>query len=111
MKKEQGEIFCSNCASIVDEEADSCKECGSDLEKGVIQVNICPVCGCPRESKDEYNQFKENLLDESISIEELQWIFSVMDNLLEDLPEEKVEEFAQSENFELYKRVLDTFDV
>lgn len=111
MRSESGDIFCSNCANLLDEETTECDNCGESLEDEVQDVKICPVCGCPLESGDQHDAFKEQLLQEEITIEELQWILTVLDNLLSDLPEEKIEEFAQSENFELYQKVLDAFEV
>ena len=38
--------------------------------------------------------------------EEIKSVLSYMDQLLENLPEEKITEFAQSEQFELYKKLF-----
>lgn len=108
---EKGEYFCSRCADTIDKDAEKCSECGNQLKDQIIEVRICPLCGCPVKSEEEYEKFKEKILEEPISMEELRWILSVLDNLLKDLPKDKIEEFAQSENFELYKKILDTFDV
>jgi len=37
---------------------------------------------------------------------ELKNVLSYMDHLLESLPEEKIEEFAQSEYFDKYKKIF-----
>lgn len=111
MRNRDGKIFCSNCAETAEEDADSCEGCDEFFDEEIGDVRICPVCGCPLESDDEYEAFKEEILDEKIGIDEVQWILTVLDKMLEDLPEEKVEEFAESDNFELYERVLDAFDV
>lgn len=104
-------IFCSNCARKVEKEAESCEGCNEFFENELTEVRICPTCGCPLETEDEYEQFKEDILGENIDIDEVQWILKVLDNMLEDLPEEKVEDFAESEDFELYEKVLEAFDV
>jgi hypothetical protein len=39
--------------------------------------------------------------------EEIKSVLSYMDQLLEALPEEKIQEFAQSEHFEVYKRLFE----
>ncbi len=111
MRSEKGDLFCSNCAALVDENEEECENCGEAFEEGVREVKICPACGSPLESEEEYEAFKKNLLEEDITIEELQWMLTVLDKLLSDLPEEKIEEFAQTENFELYQRILDAFDI
>ena len=39
--------------------------------------------------------------------DELRSVLSYMDHLLESLPEEKIQEFAQSEHFETYKKLFE----
>jgi len=111
MQTRDGKMFCSNCAETADEEAESCDGCDEFFDEDVDDVRICPACGCPLESDDEYEAFKEDILGEKVEIDEIQWILTVLDKMLEDLPEDKVEEFAESENFEIYERVLDAFNV
>ncbi len=111
MRARDGKIFCSNCAEPTEKDTDNCEECDEFFEGEPVDVRICPTCGCPLESEDEYEAFKEEILAEKIEIDEVQWILTVLDKMLEDLPKEKVEEFAESENFELYEKVLDAFDV
>ena len=53
----------------------------------------------PRES--EAAELPDNLR------EEIKSVLSYMDQLLEALPEEKIQEFAQSEHFEVYKRLFE----
>ena len=38
---------------------------------------------------------------------ELKTVLSYLDQLLESLPEEKIQEFAQSEHFDVYKRLFE----
>lgn len=38
-------------------------------------------------------------------------VLKMLDELLGDLPEEKIEKFANSDEFELYTRVLDRYGV
>jgi hypothetical protein len=42
---------------------------------------------------------------------ELKTVLSYMDQLLESLPEEKIEEFAQSEYFETYKKLFEDLGI
>ncbi|MFZ2635509.1 MAG: hypothetical protein WAX33_04120 [Rectinemataceae bacterium] len=44
---------------------------------------------------------------EAISTDELRSLLAYLDRLLEALPEEKIDEFARSEYFELYRKVFD----
>ncbi|MFW5795770.1 MAG: hypothetical protein ACOCV0_01090, partial [Alkalispirochaeta sp.] len=39
--------------------------------------------------------------------EEIRSVLSYMDQLLEALPDDKIEEFAQSEHFDVYKRLFE----
>lgn len=43
--------------------------------------------------------------------DELRSVLSYLDNLLEDLPEEKIKEFAKSEYYDLYTRILDKLGI
>jgi hypothetical protein len=42
---------------------------------------------------------------------ELRSVLSYMDHLLESLPEDKIEEFAKSEHFDLYKKLFEDLDL
>jgi len=95
MRDRDGQIFCSNCAETVEEKSESCDECDEFFDEDIDDVRICPACGCPLESEEEYEVFKENILGKKIEIDEIQWILSVLDKMLEDLPEEKIEELSQ----------------
>ncbi len=46
-----------------------------------------------------------------VSEEEIKTILGKLDELLGDLPQDKIEEFAKSDDFDLYKQVLDAFGV
>jgi hypothetical protein len=52
---------------------------------------------------------KEALPEETI--EDLKKLLSYLDRLLESLPEEKIDAFAKSEYFELYRKVFEFFDL
>ena len=43
--------------------------------------------------------------------EEIKSVLTYMDQLLESLPEEKIEEFAKSEYFETYKKLFDELGI
>ena len=42
---------------------------------------------------------------------EIKSVLSYMDQLLESLPEEKIEEFARSEHFEVYKKLFEELGI
>lgn len=44
----------------------------------------------------------------NVEIEEIQKILSVLDNLLGNLPEDMIQEFAKSKDFELYEKVMES---
>lgn len=50
---------------------------------------------------------KESELDESLSIKEIKSVINYLDELLDALPEDKIEEFVKSDYYKLYKKVLD----
>jgi hypothetical protein len=43
--------------------------------------------------------------------EQIKTVLAYMDELLEDLPEKKIEEFAHSEHFEIYKKLFDELGI
>ncbi|MEN6365080.1 MAG: hypothetical protein ABFC81_08410 [Rectinema sp.] len=62
---------------------------------GVDRAGVEPVAPSPSQSA------------EAISTDELRSLLAYLDRLLEALPEEKIDEFARSEYFELYRKVFD----
>lgn len=46
---------------------------------------------------------------EKVTNQDIRRVLKLMDKLLGDLPKEEIEEFAKSEDFELYKKVLERF--
>jgi len=61
----------------------------------------------PRESQPVTSE-KRRYLPEN-TFEDLKRLLNYLDSLLEALPEEKIDEFARSEYFELYRRVFEFF--
>jgi hypothetical protein len=43
--------------------------------------------------------------------DELKTVLKYMDQLLESLPDEKIEEFARSEHFEVYKKLFEELQI
>ncbi|MGB4571805.1 MAG: hypothetical protein WBH97_03180 [Rectinemataceae bacterium] len=62
---------------------------------GADRAGVEPVAPSPAQSA------------EAISTDELRSLLAYLDRLLEALPEEKIDEFARSEYFELYRKVFD----
>lgn len=77
-------------------------------ELNEIQKDISPDQG-----KDEKTRF----IDEQIenlsgqSKDELRTVLSYLDKLLEDLPEDRIKEFAKSDYYDLYVKILDKLGV
>ncbi len=61
--------------------------------------------------KAEKESVGKRELELDIQRDELEKILVVLDRLLGDLPEEKIEAFAKSEDFELYEKILDTLGI
>ncbi|NMC68101.1 MAG: hypothetical protein GYA61_07740 [Spirochaetales bacterium] len=62
----------------------------------------------PEQINEENKTFqKESELDESLSIKEIKSVINYLDELLDALPEDKIEEFVKSDYYKLYKKVLD----
>ncbi|MEL3907612.1 MAG: hypothetical protein P1P64_01185 [Treponemataceae bacterium] len=75
------------------------KQTATDLQEQISTV------------KQEINQQKEK---ETLPIdmkEEIKSVLTYMDQLLESLPEEKIEEFAKSEYFETYKKLFEDLGI
>ena len=49
---EEGKIFCSECGSIIDKEADKCEHCAEPLD-GDFQAVVCPYCATVLDSVSE----------------------------------------------------------
>lgn len=59
--------------------------------------------------REEKEELKKKELETGVEIEEVRDILTVLDRLLGELPEEKIREFAQSEDFDLYEKIMDAF--
>lgn len=79
-------------------------------ELNEIQKDIS-VTGGP--AKDERARFIEEQLENlsGQSKDELKSVLAYLDRLLEDLPEDKIKEFAKSDYYDLYVKILDKLGV
>ena len=79
-------------------------------ELNEIQKDIS-VTGGP--AKDERARFVEEQLENlsGQSKDELKSVLAYLDRLLEDLPEDKIKEFAKSDYYDLYVKILDKLGV
>ncbi len=59
-----------------------------------------------KEETDENDDSSVEAIPEGIRTE-IKSVLSYMDQLLESLPEEKIQEFANSDHFDVYKRLFD----
>jgi hypothetical protein len=72
-----------------------------DLEEELERAEAPQPSGGSTSTASEAAALPENLK------QEIRSVLSYMDQLLESLPEEKIEEFARSEHFEVYKRLFE----
>lgn len=80
----------------------------SDSLHGVPELDLEPAS---LEAPEEPSAIPEDN-DVSASLrDEIKAVLSYMDKLLESLPEEKIEEFARSEHFEVYKKLFDELGI
>lgn len=63
-----------------------------------------------REEKEQIIQQRVDSLSPDTK-DEMKKVLNYLDNLLEDLPEEKIKEFSQSEYYDLYVKILDKLGV
>jgi hypothetical protein len=98
-----------------------------DLEQALpegmkIELDIPPLIAQDRETEDDKNFDRPGSVDAgdlTISIEEvspavkmdLRDVLIYMDKLLESLPEEKINEFAQSEHYNTYKKLFEELGI
>ena len=64
----------------------------------------------PEASKEAAGDIEKPSLPDSLK-DEVKTVLSYMDQLLESLPEDKIEEFAKSEFFEVYKRLFEELGI
>jgi hypothetical protein len=91
--------------AIIDED----EKIGISLDElNEIQKDISPV-----QTKDEKARFIEQQLEalSGQSKDELKSVLSYLDKLLEDLPEDRIKEFAKSDYYDLYVKILDKLGV
>jgi pilus assembly protein FimV len=118
--KGDGELDSLEGLEVVEETQDQ----EPSLEKLEEELSIEPITEIPEEEKETSTLAMdiEEVPTESISAsetakkgpdlspklkEEIKSVLSYMDQLLEALPEEKIQEFAHSEYFEVYKRLFE----
>lgn len=63
-----------------------------------------------REAEKNVPEDKRHMLDNE-QYEDIKKLLSYLDKLLESLPEDRIDEFARSEYFNLYRRVFEFFDL
>ncbi len=83
----------------IKEKEEEWKQKMKDLEKELERV------------REEKEMVMKKELDIDLERDEIGEILTVLDTLLGHLPEEKISEFASSEHFELYEKVLDAFEI
>ena len=76
-----------------------------EKKKKPQEKTIKPTPEIMPEQKQVEEPVKTVQVDTSV-LEDMQKLLPVLDKLLEQLPEEVIEEFAKSENFELYEKIM-----
>jgi hypothetical protein len=71
-----------------------------------VQSEPMPPAGIPGTPRSEPRPQPSSAMSDDLK-GEIRSVLSYMDQLLESLPEEKIEEFAKSEHFEVYKRLFE----
>ena len=94
-----------------EETDDDDEENSEPVEQGFDNWNTssAPVAKSPASEETKTSEETKNSDDSSIPAgmkEEIKSVLSYMDQLLENLPEDKITEFAQSEQFETYKKLF-----
>ncbi|MFW6233851.1 MAG: hypothetical protein ACOC4I_00540 [Spirochaetota bacterium] len=85
------------------ESDDSAPE-GNDLQEPEPEIEA-PVSELSEENTRNVDDIPSDIR------EEIRAVLTYMDQLLESLPEEKIKEFAESEHFEVYKRLFEELDL
>ncbi|AEJ19441.1 hypothetical protein [Gracilinema caldarium] len=88
------------------EEAEPIDTSKTPLEEEVLEA-IPEETLANQEIEPEVVQPKEKIVGSPNLTQEIKAVLSYMDQLLESLPEEKIEEFAKSEYFETYKKLFE----
>jgi len=96
------------------EEAETVEFSLDDLGVGTTEASSEPIVSeaylssTPEEEKDRRQMIETNIDALSgTSREELRKVLQYLDNLLADLPEDKIKEFAQSEYYDLYTKIME----
>ncbi len=88
------------------EEAEPIDNLNTPLEEEVLEAIPEETIESPQ-TEPEVVQPKEKIVGSPDLTQEIKAVLSYMDQLLESLPEEKIEEFAKSEYFETYKKLFE----
>ena len=79
-----------------------------EIEKQVAKIpEIDTVTQEPTEEKEPEVEKEDNGVFTEELKGEIKTVLAYMDQLLENLPESKIEEFAKSEHFHVYKKLFD----
>ena len=78
-----------------------------EIEDDVIPAEDLDILGTEPDSVDEIQDFEAAEADIPVNLQqELKTVLSYLDQLLESLPDEKIEEFAKSDYYDTYKKLF-----
>ncbi|MDR0602578.1 MAG: hypothetical protein LBG42_09390 [Treponema sp.] len=98
---EEKEVLADDGLAALDETAEISSGAEAvDAETAGVEEPELPVSGTGDDFDDEALDIPSNIK------QELKTVLSYMDQLLESLPDEKIEEFAKSEYFDTYKKLF-----
>ena len=86
---------------------------GTDLEIDSLEDESLPVVASEPDATSTIDMELPEMQDEGLTElspqlkTEIKSVLSYMDQLLESLPEEKIDEFANSEHYEVYKKLFE----
>ena len=105
-------------AEIVEESQPDTEEVSSErdsetlgIEETTETVTAAEVSGPKSDSEEDAALSPELIVDGKIDKDNLKTIIKYLDDLLDNLPKDKIKEFAQSEYYDLYIKLLDNLDI
>ena len=76
-----------------------CSACGTSLREG---AKFCIICGV---------NLEEQKKEETITEDDIKITLSVLNNLLDKLPEKVIDDFTKTKEFYIYERVMRKYKI
>ena len=97
-------------SGLIDEEADGGDTGTANIEETLLDAENKADEPKPKEKKKGGRKTDTAHIPDSFK-KELKTVLTYMDKLLEALPDDKIAEFARSEQFEIYKKLFKDLDI